>query len=112
MRFEIPAKLPTWNAFYAGRHWTERVALKNTWRVLTLEALPVDVVMFTRPVHITVYAEFKRTPQDVDNVCAKLVIDALKGRLLANDDPTCVAGITYYSRKSNRDYTLFELVEV
>ena len=112
MHFEIPAKLPTWNSWYSGRHWTERVKLKDVWRALTLEALPEGVAMFEKPVHITVHAEFKRTPQDADNVCIKLVIDALKGRVLRDDNPNYLAGITVYSVKSDRDHVTFDIEEV
>ena len=112
MQLEIPAALPTWNIFYAGRHWTERVKLKEHWVAMTLDALPDECELFQKPVHISVYGEYKRTAPDADNVCAKMVIDALKGKVLVDDKPQYVAGISFYPRKSERDYTTIVLTEV
>jgi len=79
---------------------------------MTKDALGEEFVMFEKPVHITITAEFKRTPQDCDNMCVKLVIDYLKGKVIHDDNPEWVAGVTLVSRKSNRDYVTFELTEV
>lgn len=86
--------------------------MKRKWQALTLEALGAEYSMFEGPVHITVTVECKRTASDCDNVCAKMVIDSLKGKVLHDDNPVWVDGITLYSRKSNRDYTTVTLTEV
>lgn len=112
MVLEIPDKLPTWNIFYGGISHHERTRMKNKWILLTLEALGSDYTMFEKPVHITVWLECKRVAQDADNCCPKLVIDVLKGKLLVDDSPLWVYGVTYYTRKSNRDHTTILLEEV
>lgn len=111
MIIEIPDKLPTNNLFYAGTSYHKRIEIKRKWAILTLAALPLEYTMFTKPVHITVYLESKRTPQDCDNVTPKCVIDTLKGKVLYDDNPKWVSGVTYYSRKSDRDHTTLVIEE-
>lgn len=112
MKIEIPVALPSDNIFYESKHWTARVKLKEKWVKITHDALPDECVMFERPVHITVFAEYKRTPCDCDNVCPKMCIDALKGKVLHDDNTKWVSGVSLFSRKSNRDYTTILIEEV
>ncbi len=112
MRIELPERVPSWNTFYGGTsHW-QRTAMKNLWRALMHTALPLDVVLLDKPVHITIYAEYKGTPVDVDNVCAKLLIDGLKGKLLHDDHPLWVSGVTCHSGNSKRNWVTVDIVEV
>lgn len=104
MLIEIEGRLPSWNTFYAGQNHHVRTAMKNKWRLLVRSALTGEEQMFDGPVHITVWAEYKGTPCDVDNVCAKLLIDGLKSYIIPEDDPRYVAGVTCHSRNSKRNY--------
>lgn len=79
---------------YSGIHHTKRTAMKNEWRMLVLEALSGEEEMFAVPVHILVVAEYIGNKCDVDNLCTKLVIDGLKGRVICDDDPRYVAAVT------------------
>lgn len=88
----------SWNRFYAGMHWSERQAQIGVARILVLNALPVEALMFERPVDIIITAYFNSRPQDPDNICSKLYIDALVGRLIEDDTPTHVASVTTRSR--------------
>lgn len=88
----IPHERPlSWNAFYAGGHWSKRKAEKDRVWLVTRAAFPPDVVngvgfpLTTKVViHITAYVKDK--PMDADNVCTKLYVDALKGWVIADDD--------------------------
>lgn len=66
----------------------------NLVRALVLEQLDPNVEMFDAPVDIIVTARFKSHPQDPDNVCAKVYIDALLGRVIEDDTMEYVASVT------------------
>jgi hypothetical protein len=108
----IPEKAVTWNLFWAGVPHKQRTAVKNLWRALMLQSFDVDMDIFTKPVHVYVWAESKDDPLDVDNVCVKIMLDPLKGRLIKDDNPRYVRVISVYSYKSGRDCVTIELEEV
>ena len=87
------------NVFYAGMHHTNRTLLKNKWTMLVRAALPMDVAMFNAPVNITIHAYYTGNPVDPDNIAAKLVIDGMKGIVIADDNPACVRDVTLRSTK-------------
>lgn len=89
---------PSWNQFYACGHWSIRKAAKDRVTLRVRAALPravVDGVGFpvVGPVRITVAAYFARRPLDVDNVCTKLYVDALKNWVIVDDDPAYVVAV-------------------
>lgn len=89
----------SWNRFYAGMHWTKRSAEAQRVKALVLaELLKVNVIAFQGPVDIGVTAYFKNRPQDPDNICSKVYIDALIGRVLFDDGHTHVNSVTTRSR--------------
>jgi hypothetical protein len=96
---------------YSGQHFSKRVAAKNLWRALVHEALPLVYEMYTVPVDIYVQAEYKKQPCDSDNLCDKILIDALKGYIIKDDDPNYVAWTSTRSFKSNRDHVTIMIVE-
>lgn len=106
------ARLPSWNDFYAGKHHTARTTAKNTWRALVHEQLGAEPQMFDKPVRITVNAFYKGTPCDPDNVCAKLVIDGLKGKVIADDTPEYIASVTTTSAKWEENRVVIRIHEV
>lgn len=85
----IPEALPTWNKFYAGKHWTTRTAIVEKWRALTLVAISGKAIQLPRPfpvdINIVVYNKTDRR-RDADNICAKLLIDGFKAHGLIPDD--------------------------
>ena len=97
MRLTIPDHRPvSWNRLYSQQHWTKRKALADEVHLLTLAAIPPDAEMVKGPVWIFITAH-NRKPLDPDNICAKLYVDALKGRVIADDDPRYVRGVALRS---------------
>ena len=88
----LPDERPiSWNAFYAGAHWSKRKAEKDRVWLVVRAAFPVDVVdgfgwPIRERVRIEVTAYVKDKPMDADNVCTKLYVDALKGWVIPDDD--------------------------
>jgi hypothetical protein len=87
----IPNERPiSWNAFYAGAHWSKRKAEKDRVWLTVRAALPDEVIDgFGFPIRdrvcIEVTAYVKSSPMDADNVCTKLYVDALKGWIIPDD---------------------------
>ena len=88
----------SWNKFYSGMHWTKRREILDDARAAVLAVMPVDAELFSDPVEICITVYFKSRPQDPDNICTKLYIDALKGRLIQDDDMRYVSSVTSRSR--------------
>jgi len=84
------------NQYWAGMHWTKRKKEADRVHQLVLRSVPHDAVMFNSPVFIVIHAYFKNRPFDADNIVAKPYIDALKGRLLREDDKRFVRGVMLY----------------
>jgi Holliday junction resolvase RusA-like endonuclease len=88
----MPDERPlSWNAFYAGGHWSKRKAEKDRVWLVVRSAFPAEVVdgfgwPVTERVKIEVTAYVKSSPMDADNVCTKLYVDALKGWVIPDDD--------------------------
>jgi len=99
-------KCVSWNTLYAGKHWTVRQEMANYAHqsvqvaLLKLKKIP----HFKKRVTITVTAYLKR-PVDPDNVCSKLVIDGLKGKVIDDDTWKDVLSVTTKSIKSNKEFT-------
>ena len=97
---------------WAGVHWTKRKALKDKWRVMTMEAtLNKGYKMFQHPVAITVYA-YSRRPLDASNVCIKPMEDALIGVVLHDDSPEWVKSLKIHPIKSHEECVVMVLEEV
>ena len=88
----LPDERPiSWNAFYAGAHWSKRNKEKNRVWFVVRSVFPPDVVdgdgwPVRERVRIEVTAYVKDKPMDADNVCTKLYVDALKGWVIPDDD--------------------------
>jgi len=112
VEFEVLARLPSWNAMYSGVHHTERTRIKKLWWALVREALPADVEMFKEQVDITIHAYYKGHPCDSDNLMAKLIIDAIKGKVIADDGPACVRDVILRSTPYKEDAVWTEVRSV
>lgn len=94
MRITIPDHRPTsWNALYAGIHWRKRKRLADQTHALVRACTPPDAAQYETPVHITVTVYFANRPMDADNIAAKLYIDGLSPRVIADDSPKYVRSV-------------------
>ena len=76
------------NAYYAGMHWAQRKQNADRMHDTVTAVLAQEHISrmpFEKPVRITFWHDDR---MDVDNhaIVEKLVVDALKGWLLTNDD--------------------------
>lgn len=104
-RFEIayptsPAERKRWNkdyslnAIYAGKHWSHRREDAEYWHLLTMSALlkaKVPRKLFGKPVCIS-FAWNDRLDCSNHAYIAKMIEDALKGWLIADDSRRYVKG--------------------
>ncbi len=86
------------NAYYAGKHWAERKRDADTLHALTISAMNrcrVRKELFTSPVAVSFWWD---DGLDVDNHAAigKAILDACKGRIIADDDRRYVREIHHY----------------
>jgi hypothetical protein len=100
------------NAYYAGKHWSKRKEDADYWHQLTRAAMSKAQVRrrpFEKPVVITFLWNDKL---DLDNhsIMSKMIIDALKGRLINDDTRRWVKGIAHYW--SNEDYIKVIIQEI
>jgi hypothetical protein len=93
-------------------HWTDRDELVQAIWYRMYNALPDKWQMFEQPVDIHVVGTFKGQMLDSDNICAKLYIDALKTRLLRDDNPRYVRRVTTESRKGKANSVTIQLIPV
>lgn len=85
------------NAYYAGKHWSQRKKDADFWHLLVFEAVhrlkrTQNVEMATEPVQISCYFN---DSLDCSNHAAmvKMIEDALKGVVIQDDSPKYVKGI-------------------
>jgi Holliday junction resolvase RusA-like endonuclease len=99
MKIVIPnERPPSWNDYYSGMHWANRVKAVNDIQWAVAAAVPEGTELCTKPVSITVTVYFDKRPLDSDNIPAKLYIDGLKGLVLMDDNLSCVRSVTTISR--------------
>lgn len=98
-------KCISWNQLYASRHWSIRSAIATEAHDNVKTALMgYKTKLMKNPVDITVVAFLKRTI-DPDNICAKILIDGLKGDVIVDDSAAHVQSVTTRCVKSDRDFT-------
>lgn len=81
------------NAIYQGKHWSKRREDAEYWHWLTLSQVP-NAKMFEKPVKVTMYWNDNL---DIDNhaYMGKMIVDALKGRLIQDDTKKYVKSVTH-----------------
>lgn len=99
------------NSIYAGKHWTKRQKDSDYWHMLVKACLinqGVKREIFTKPVEITFYWNDRL---DISNhaYMAKMIEDALKGYLIADDSRKYVKKHTYEFH--NEKFILVEIKE-
>jgi len=85
------------NALYAGIHWTKRSQNAKYWHELvyaSLKRAKVPQKVFTKPVQITFVWN---TRMDIDNhaYMGKMIMDGLKGYLIADDSRKYVKAVIH-----------------
>lgn len=101
----IPEKIPSWNKFYAGRHWSTRKKIADYWHELVWNYCYTTMTPHFKRAWITIESHSKR-PLDPDNICAKLIIDGLvHAKVLDDDSPEFVKGVLTISKKSDKELT-------
>ena len=100
------------NAYYAGKHWSVRKKDADFWHMLVKSCMngqEVRRIPFKRPVVIT----FRWNDRmDIDNhaVMGKMIVDAMKGRIIEDDNKQWVRGVCHYFH--DEDYISVEIHEV
>lgn len=100
------------NAYYAGKHWSRRKQDAEYWHLLARSALNRQEVRrtpFEKPVVITILWNDRL---DIDNhaVMGKMIVDALKGRLINDDNRRWVKGVCHFFH--DEDYILVKIGEI
>lgn len=114
---QIPGRLPSWNQWWSGKHWSERSRLKESWAKLIWAAAMNGGMQHSRlqlPIWVRVIQWHERGNHrvlDADNLCAKLVVDGIKRvGLIPDDDPSCVKAVTTSSQMAGHDWVQVDLV--
>lgn len=85
------------NAYYAGKHWAVRKKDADYWHAMVRACMDRQEVRkrpFEKPVEITLYWNDRL---DVDNhsIMGKMIVDAMKGRLIQQDSRKWVKSVTH-----------------
>lgn len=81
-------QLPSWNKIYSSPNWRKRKSIVDRiHQHVRLHLNTLEPIMFTNLVDITVECYYRTNVRpDSDNVCDKLVIDALRGAYIKDDN--------------------------
>lgn len=100
------------NAYYAGKPWQVRRRDADFWHALTracMDEQGVRRVPFERPVAVV----FRWNDRlDIDNhaVMGKMIVDALKGRVIEDDNHKWLRGVCHYYHDA--DHISIEVREI
>lgn len=100
------------NSYYAGKHWSIRKRDAEFWHVLSrscMDSQDVRRVPFKRPVVIVFHWNDRL---DIDNhaIMGKMIVDAMKGRVIEDDSRRWVKGVCHYFH--DEDYIGVEVREI
>ena len=105
-------KLYSMNAIYAGKHWTERSKDKELWHSIVRNELRKQKVpeqIFDKPVKIT-FSWHDNLDIDNHSYMAKMIIDAIKGYLIKDDNKKWFKEVTH--KFHDKPYISVELTEI
>ena len=122
-KFKIPypkskAAMKQWtkdygmNAYYAGKHWSKRKQDAEFWHMITrscMNSQDVRRVPFKRPV-IVIFHWNDRLDIDNHAVMGKMIVDAMKGRIIEDDTRRWLKGVCHYFH--DEDYIGVEIREI
>ncbi len=100
------------NAYYAGKHWSIRKRDAEYWHWLVRAAMEeqnIRRVPFKKPV-IVIFHWNDRLDIDNHAVMGKMIVDAMKGRVIEDDSRRWVKGVCHYFHEEN--YISVEIREV
>jgi hypothetical protein len=100
------------NAYYAGKHWSIRKRDAEYWHRLVqahMNNQDVRRVPFKRPVVVIFHWNDRL---DIDNhaVMGKMIVDAMKGRVIEDDTRRWLKGVCHYFHDA--DYIGVEVREI
>ena len=100
------------NAYYAGKHWAVRKKDADYWHNMVRACMDRQGVRkrpFERPVVVHIWWNDKL---DIDNhsIMGKMIVDALKGRLINDDNRKWLKGVCHFFH--DEDYILVQIKEV
>ena len=101
------------NAYYSGKHHSQRAEDARYWHALTRAAMSKAQVRrrpFDKPVIIT-FCWNDRLDLDNHSIMSKMIIDALKGRLINDDTRRWVKGIEHYWHDADYIKVIIQEVE-
>lgn len=107
--FGVDMRSVSLNRIYAGKHWAQRRAVVMDTKLAVRAALPQVLLDGDQwPVQMVDYwveAWFVSKPQDSDNLgfVTKMIIDALKGWVVPDDDISHVRWVSMRSHAGNED---------
>ncbi len=106
-----PCRLPSWNKFYAGTHWSERAELAHYYHAVVDEAVrnqPLPELSY--PVQITFRVTQAGRQRDVENIPTKILTDGLVlAGVLPDDTPTYYDRYVVITRKGTADSVTIEI---
>ena len=100
------------NAYYAGKHWSLRRQDAEFWHMLVRSCMASQDVRrtpFKRPVVIIFHWN---DHLDIDNhaIMGKMIVDAMKGRVIEDDNRRWVKGVCHYFH--DEDFIGVEIREI
>lgn len=100
------------NAYYAGKHWSKRKRDAEFWHMMVrscMNSQDARRAPFKRPVVITFHWNDRL---DIDNhaIMGKMIVDAMKGRVIEDDSRRWVKGVCHYFHDG--DYISVEIREI
>jgi len=112
MTITIPNyKLPSRNQLYSIGHWTKRKKLADEVHEMIAAYTPNKIINGLVDIGIEAHYKHKRR-RDSDNVEAKLVIDALKGRVLVDDNTRYIRSVTTTAIIGTEDKVIIKIYAV
>lgn len=99
------------NAYYAGKHWSARKRDAEFWHLMVRRCMDRQGVRRT-PFHVPVIVTFRWNDRlDIDNhsIMGKMILDAMKGRVIEEDNRRWVKGVCHYFH--DEDYISVEIRE-
>ena len=113
--FELSMKMPSWNTYYAGVHWSKRKRKADELHNLVFcAAKALKKVKRVKQCNITVIAWYKgKRKHDPDNMYIKPFIDGLvMAGILPDDDCTVVKQISLRAINDCKEDKIFITLEV
>jgi len=99
------------NAIYAGKHWAKRKKDSEFWHELVIYELRKQGIPWNIPKNGVTITMFWNDDMDIDNhaYMGKMIVDSLKGHLIADDTKHYFKSITH--KFHDKNYILVKIEE-